>query len=219
MARRAASDTTALKLDRGMIVRAALELIDRDGFDAFSVRELAKHLGVGNMSLYWHIEDRETLLALVLDEVLATVDLSSLPPEPLDAVEVIAARFVEAFKRHPQTVPLVALTPIVSIGPGGARVFGKLIQSLLDSGLDHSAMAATTIVLFEYLSGHLVGYLTDLRSPSAHLHDSVQRIFAGFASENLPELASIERAFLAVSTQNTDLPGVKLILASLRRPA
>jgi AcrR family transcriptional regulator len=217
MARRPASDTSAPKLDRGRIVRAALELIDRDSFDAFSVRELAKHLGVGNMSLYWHIEDRDTLLTLVLDEMLGKIDLGNLPPDQLDGVEVLATRFVDAFKQHPQTIPLLALSPIVSIGPRGAQLFGKLIQLLLESGLDHSEMATTTIVLFEYLSGHLVGYFTDLRNPLTSLAEAMPRIFAEFASENIPELAAIERAFVEVTTQTNGLPGVKLILDSLRR--
>jgi TetR/AcrR family transcriptional regulator, tetracycline repressor protein len=217
MARRAASDPNAPKLDREKIVRAALELIDRDGFDSFSVRELAKHLGVGNMSLYWHVEDRETLLALVLDEVLGTIVLGDLPSDPLDAVEAIAERFVEAFKQHPQAVPLFALTPIMSIGPRGAKVFGQLIQSLLDSGLDHHEVTTATIVLFEYLSGHLVSYLTDLRNPAQQTPDAVRQIFAGFTSEDLPELRSIEQAFIDAASHSNGVPGVRLIINSLRR--
>jgi TetR/AcrR family transcriptional regulator, tetracycline repressor protein len=217
MARRAASDPSAPKLDRRIIVVAALELIDRDGFDAFSVRELAKHLGVGNMSLYWHIEDRETLLALVLDEMLDRIDLQDLPPEPLDAVEVLTERFVETFKQHPQAVPLLALTPIVSIGPGGAKVFGRVIQLLIKSGLDHAEMATTTIVLFEYLSGHLVGYFTDLQNPSANLAEAMTQIFSGFASENIPQMESIQQAFVDVAARGSAMPGVRLILNSMRR--
>ena len=44
------------------IVRAALDLIDRNGIEDFSVRNVAKMLNVFPTAIYWHIEGRNRLL-------------------------------------------------------------------------------------------------------------------------------------------------------------
>jgi TetR/AcrR family tetracycline transcriptional repressor len=60
-------------LDREVIVRESLRLIDRDGAQGLSMRSLAHHLGVVPMALYRHVSGREDLLeavvALLLEEV------------------------------------------------------------------------------------------------------------------------------------------------------
>jgi TetR/AcrR family tetracycline transcriptional repressor len=66
-------------LDRDVIVREALRLIDRDGAQGLSMRSLALQLGVVPMALYRHVSGREDLLeavvALLLEEVRSDVDV------------------------------------------------------------------------------------------------------------------------------------------------
>jgi AcrR family transcriptional regulator len=50
-----------------------LELIQEDGLDALTMRTLADRSGVKAASLYWHVRDREELLELVADALLARV--------------------------------------------------------------------------------------------------------------------------------------------------
>lgn len=55
---READGRDALSLDR--IVRAALEIADREGLEALSMRRVAAALGAGTMSLYRHVSARTT---------------------------------------------------------------------------------------------------------------------------------------------------------------
>ena len=50
------------------ITAAAMELADREGLDALSVRRLAAELGTGAASLYRYVATREDLLDLMTDE-------------------------------------------------------------------------------------------------------------------------------------------------------
>jgi AcrR family transcriptional regulator len=63
-------------LTRSGLISASLELVQRDGIAALTMRALAERLGVKAASLYWHVRDRDQLLELVagalLDEVPAT---------------------------------------------------------------------------------------------------------------------------------------------------
>lgn len=52
-------------LNPDLIVTTALELIDRDGLDTFSMPRLARELGVQSPSLYHYFRDRNALLAAV----------------------------------------------------------------------------------------------------------------------------------------------------------
>jgi TetR/AcrR family tetracycline transcriptional repressor len=61
---------------REHIVGAALELLDESGLDGLTMRTLAERMGVRAASLYWHIRDKEQLLGLLAEAILAEV------PEP-----------------------------------------------------------------------------------------------------------------------------------------
>jgi len=53
-----------------LIVRAALDLLDTDGFDQMSLRRLASHLGMHAPGLYWYIESKQDLIDLMAKEIL-----------------------------------------------------------------------------------------------------------------------------------------------------
>jgi AcrR family transcriptional regulator len=55
------------------ILDASLELIRRDGADRFSMRKLAKALGVTPMAVYYYVSGKDALFELVADAVLAQV--------------------------------------------------------------------------------------------------------------------------------------------------
>lgn len=60
-------------LNRDRIVDAALDLIDDAGTDALSMPRLARHLGVGVMSLYTHIDNKDDLLDAIVERVLVSL--------------------------------------------------------------------------------------------------------------------------------------------------
>ncbi|MGH2549907.1 MAG: TetR/AcrR family transcriptional regulator, partial [Thermomicrobiales bacterium] len=53
-----------LSLDQ--IVHAAIEIADREGNDAISMRRIAAELQVGAMSLYWHVANKDELIQLMV---------------------------------------------------------------------------------------------------------------------------------------------------------
>jgi TetR/AcrR family tetracycline transcriptional repressor len=55
---------------RELIVTAALDLLDSDGFDQMSLRRLAAHLGMHAPGLYWYIESKQDLIDLMAKEIL-----------------------------------------------------------------------------------------------------------------------------------------------------
>lgn len=62
-------------LNRARIVRAAIQLADRQGLEALSMRTLAGKLGFGVMSLYNHVKDKEDLIDGMVNAVAAEIEL------------------------------------------------------------------------------------------------------------------------------------------------
>ena len=57
-------------ISREAIVKAAIDLLDREGLPALSMRRLGDERGAGAASLYWHVGSKDGLLDLVLDEII-----------------------------------------------------------------------------------------------------------------------------------------------------
>lgn len=64
-------------LTRERIVDVAVQLVDGEGVEAISMPKLSKHLGVGVMSLYTHVDSKDDLLDAVAQRVLASLPAPS----------------------------------------------------------------------------------------------------------------------------------------------
>jgi AcrR family transcriptional regulator len=94
-------------LSTNRIAAAALAVIDRDGLGALSMRGVAAELGMGTMSLYRYVTDREQLEELVVDLVLSTVDTTAPERAPWPRqVAILVERVRNAVAEHPDVVPL-----------------------------------------------------------------------------------------------------------------
>src|SRR5579875_4108626 len=60
-------------LSRERVLDVALDLVQREGLEALTMRGLADRLGVKAASLYWHVRDRGELVALLAERLLAAV--------------------------------------------------------------------------------------------------------------------------------------------------
>lgn len=58
-------------LDADTVVRAAFEVLDRDGLDGLTVRSIADRLGVQNPALYWHVRSKQEIVDRMAARLLA----------------------------------------------------------------------------------------------------------------------------------------------------
>lgn len=103
-----ARPTTPL-LNRDLIRDTALALIDADGLAAFSMRRLARELGVQAPSLYSHFPHRDSVLDAVANRLTAGVDTSGFAGGDWEhGVRVWAHSYRRALVAHPEAAPVVA---------------------------------------------------------------------------------------------------------------
>lgn len=60
-----------MRLERPMVVRAALELLNEAGLDGLTTRRLADALGVQGPALYWHFKNKQELIDEMARALLA----------------------------------------------------------------------------------------------------------------------------------------------------
>lgn len=119
-----------LTLDR--ITAGALELADREGLEALTMRRLGDHLQVRHTSLYRHVASREELLIETVDHMLGEIRLPSLDGDWRAGLEGGAREFRRVLAAHPAVVPL--LTAGQLLGPNALRAREHALGQLLAHG-------------------------------------------------------------------------------------
>src|SRR5277367_2968707 len=87
-------------LSREAIAAAALEIADKEGFDAVSMRRIAQELNVGTMSLYYYVKTKNDLIAVMDDALMSLALLPSVPRNWKVAIAEIATRTHSMLLRH-----------------------------------------------------------------------------------------------------------------------
>ena len=98
-----------LPLSRERIAEAALELIDDEGLESFSMRRLGARLGVEAMALYHHFPSKGDLLDAVMDRLLDEVKLPAPGTQPpLQRLRECIRSYRGCAIRHPRAFVLLA---------------------------------------------------------------------------------------------------------------
>jgi AcrR family transcriptional regulator len=102
-----------MQLSRERIITAAMELIEREGPDAVSMRRIATHLGSEVMSLYDHVPSKAAVLDGVADLVMSGIDVLV---DPSSGWEEQVRAQVRAFRqvavKYPRCVMVVVSRPV-----------------------------------------------------------------------------------------------------------
>jgi AcrR family transcriptional regulator len=180
------------------VCQAALDLIDRDGVDALSMRRLAADLGVEAMSLYHWVPSKDALLDGVVEELAAEYPSPGLGA---GSWRDQLARYLHELRavllRHPNAVGLVASRPIMT--ERTVEVAETALVGLTALGLSDREAGALLHVLHTFVLGHVLGQVGELgavrgrdfdeiwafrRSVDAHRYP---RFAAGLAGEPDPD--------------------------------
>ncbi len=105
-----------MALTRADVVEAALAILDQYGIADLTMRRLAERLGVQPGALYWHMPNKQSLLAAVSDVIVAQVEV----PGPGAEWRAWLADWARALRRtllrHRDAAELVSTTRATGLG-------------------------------------------------------------------------------------------------------
>ncbi|HEY4302886.1 MAG TPA: TetR family transcriptional regulator [Gemmatimonadaceae bacterium] len=148
-AARAERRTDALSRER--IIDAAIEILDAQGETALTFRALATHLSTGSGAIYWHLADKNELLAAAADSVVVTAITSvSNRAQPKNAIRNIALALFDAIDERPWVGAQLAREPWRPAMRDIVEAIGQQLQAL---GVARRALFNTASALVDYIVG------------------------------------------------------------------
>jgi len=205
-------------LSRERIVEAAIEILDADGEAALTFRALRTRLATGSGAIYWHVANKDELLAATTDDVIARVvtDVSA-GAEPREAIRAIASGVFDAIDAHPWVGGQLSREPWQF---AVLQVFEALGQQLGALGVPERARFDCASALLNYVLGLAGQYAAGARLIARETDRSA---FLASVAERWATLDPAEHPFLhQVTPQLLDhddrqqfLAGIDLILAGI----
>jgi len=179
-------------LSRERVLRGAVEVADAGGIETLTMRNLAQHLGVEAMSLYYHVDNKASLLdgtvEVIIGEIMEAVAALDVPEPEDDWKSALRRRILAArnvLLRH-KWAPAV-IEQRSSMSPAVIFYFEGVLEIMRRGGfsydLAHHALHA--------LGSRALGFSQELFQPEdASAEDASEEMFAAMA-EQLPYLSGM----------------------------
>jgi AcrR family transcriptional regulator len=146
------TDVPRPALTRDRIVQAAVELIEREGADALSMRRVATSLDVAVMSLYNHVPNKAALLDGVAEYVVAGLDLADDPAEDWrQRARALVRAFRKVARDHPRSMTIVLTHKIDT--PVGLRPAERALALAAAAGFGGETAVRIMRALLAYALG------------------------------------------------------------------
>ena len=146
------------KLTPDRIIETAMQMLDADGVDTFTMRKLAGALDVDPMAIYHYHKNKAALLNAVIQAMLGTCNV----PEPSDEwtqdIRRLCAGIRDLANRHPGTFRIYETYD--EWVPAEHRIHNAFHATLLRAGFCHTKAAQGVRVLLAYTESFAVDEVT-----------------------------------------------------------
>jgi AcrR family transcriptional regulator len=206
-------------LTRERVVAAALDVMDREGLDAVTMRRVGRELGVEAMSLYNHVRDKEDLLDGVVEAVLAGYRDTDRSLDWVERGKAAAREWRRLLRAHPAVITLMTerrhpLTSVRSLRP-----MEDAADILLSAGLPPDDVAQ----VYRAVGGYIFGSVMMELGAMVGGGETTPEDLPALPLDELPNLARVFHGFVTCDDDATFEFGLELILGGVgamleRRP-
>ena len=196
--RRTSRRSEALSKER--IIATAIEILDAEGESALTFRALATALSTGPGAIYWHVADKNELLAATANAVIAEVTgAAPQQAEPREEIRSIALGLFDAIDAHPWVGAQLFRE---SWRLAYTRIVEAVGSRLAELGVPASARFDVATALASYIGGVAAQNAANARSAPTGMD---RETFLGQMAERWQLLDEAEFPF--ARSVASDLPG------------
>lgn len=143
-------------LTRDAIISMALEIVDKEGLKALSMRHLGSALEVDPMAVYYHIPNKLALLDALVEAVMGEIDLTlDDPSQPApERIRVAAHIYREAMMAHPHAVQVIAVRNLNT--PESFRPVEFLLEIFIEAGFTPTRALAAVNIFARFVRGFVL---------------------------------------------------------------
>ncbi len=199
-------------LSRERIVETALQLIDKQGMDALSMRRLGAALGVEAMAIYHHFANKGEVLDGVLERMLEEVDfptMETLPP--MERLRQFARSHRQMALRHPHAFILIPTRRFNT--EHSLAVYEKILATFRELGFD-AALSARYFRTLGYLASG--AGLADIAG-HAQQPDATPVRLETFADDKYPLVSAVVPHLRAANLDAIFEFGLDIVFEAMRR--
>jgi AcrR family transcriptional regulator len=175
-------------LNRARVLEAAVDLADREGIEAVSMRRLGQVLGIEAMSLYTHVRSKDDLLDGMADAIVALVPIDHAAGDWQTRLRLTILSARDVLLRHPWSARVIESR--AEAGPATIRYMDVVAGVLLDGGfsadLAHHAL--------HVLGSRVLGFSQDLFDDKAEVDPDAAAAFARALAGVYPSVGAIALA-------------------------
>lgn len=209
-------------LNRALVLKSALDIIDRDGVTGLSMRRLGSALGRDPMALYRYAPNKAALLDGVAELVLGDLTVDTDDDDWESQLRAVARTYRELALAHPKVVPLLVTRPLttpLALRPLGIlRLLEEILLLLTRAGFTTAAAMHVYRALFGFLQGHVLDELQELVDNPEETDELLRLGLHRLPIKQFPLLRSLA-ADLANYDGAAELErGLDILLAGLRPP-
>jgi TetR/AcrR family tetracycline transcriptional repressor len=211
-------------LTRDEIVRAAEHILEKDGYEGLTIRNVAARLGVKSASLYWHFATKEELEDALADELLARVSADYV--EPGDWKENIRQGSLHMMRR------LLSIRDSSRLlagrfltGPNALRWMERCLKPFLEAGLGKREVAYASHAIHVYIQGFVIFRSAPLSameskgSSKAKVLGATRKKFQGLSPTTFPNIVALADALTDADIEARFLFGLDCLIAGLAQRA
>ena len=186
-------------LNREAIVDVALAIVDEEGLEGLSMRNVAERLATGPASLYAHVANKDELMELLYDRVLAEVHVQEPDKRRWEEQLKDALRQLYDVLVAHRDIAFVSMAR-VPIGPNMLRVGEGMLAIMRAGGVPDRVTALA--MDFVSLAVNSLAYEESLYPPDAseaeirQYYDQIAGYFGSLPKDRFPHLASMAAAMI-----------------------
>jgi AcrR family transcriptional regulator len=153
-------------ITRAAVLAGALDIIDRHGVDALSMRRLGQAVGRDPMAIYRHVPNKAAVLDGVVEIVFEQLCVDTTTADWVAALRRLGHDFRDLARAHPHVVPLLVTrplsTPLGMRPPGILRHLEEVLALLTRCGFTGRDALRVYRALFGFLYGHVLTELQEI---------------------------------------------------------
>ena len=176
------------------VVAEALAVIAQDGAQAMSMRALAARLGVVPGALYHHVGNNQHLQDLLLDGVLAEVDVHTDPSLAwTDQLKILATRLRQVLEAHPGVAGILKTRD--PLGPHSLALAEAFLLPLQAAGFADREAGLAFFLLVDYTIGFAVSSpatsVNEQRVRDTAIRTQLHEFFRSLPHDRFPALVAL----------------------------
>jgi AcrR family transcriptional regulator len=182
------------QLTRERVVDEALAIIAHDGANALTMRRLAARLGVVPGALYHHVRNKQQLQDLLLDNVLAEIDLQLDPALGWsEQLKVLANRLRQVLEAHPGIAGILKTRD--PLGPHSLALAEAFLSPLQTAGFGDREAGLAFFLLLDYTIGFAVSTpatsVNEQRVRDQAIRSRLHQFFRSLPPDRFPALVAL----------------------------